>query len=262
MPLRRPVNGLNRVGGPLKHEGGHQMLNRKSPHLTLAVVATVAAILIAGGAAIASNAGFKLNKGITLAGAGQVGDNWISLPYYQPYGTIGGFCTQTGLSSTGGALVPKAGVVEVDPLTGAPSPFTCGSAGAAARNLIAGRGYRVRQPNVAGAPTSLIIVGSHNPGLQLHIEDAGNGTAGDNWISPPYHTTAVSFNDFCQSSGLSSTGGALVPKAAITRVDATTGTPITRTCGSSGAQAEPLVLGESVRVREPNGPKDFIPAHY
>lgn len=241
------------------------MLNRKSPHLMLAVVVTAAAILIAGGAAIASNAGFKLNKAITLIPAGpasQVGDNWISLPYYQPYGTINGFCTQTGLSSTGGALVPKAAVTVVDAALGAATTFTCGSAGAAAANLIPGRGYRVRQPTVTGAPTSLIIVGSHNPGLQIHLEDAGNGQIGDNWISPPYHTTAVTVNDFCLSSGLSSTGGALVAKATVTRVDAALGQAATLTCGSAGAQAGALVLGEAVRVREPNAPKDFIPAHY
>lgn len=241
------------------------MLNRKSPHLTLAVVVTAAAVLIAGGAAIASNAGFKMNKGIVVIPAGpasQVGDNWTSIPYFQPYGTVGGLCTQTGLASTGGALVPKATVTVVDPATGGGTTLTCGSAGALAANIIPARGYRIRQPNVVGFPGSIILVGSHNPALQIHLEDAGNGQIGDNWVSPPYHTTAVTVNDFCISSGLSSTGGALVPKAQITRVDAALGSGTTLTCGSAGAIAAPLVLGEAVRVREPNGPKDFIPAHY
>lgn len=237
------------------------MLTRRSPHLTLAVVAT-AAILIAGGAAIASNAGFKLNKAIAFAGAGQIGDNWTSVPYYNPYTNIAGLCTQLGLSSTGGALVPKAVVSTVNPVNGQGISAQCGSAGSTTTLLDAGRGYRIRQPNVAGAPTSVIIVGSHNPALTIHLEDSGTGSIGDNWFSVPYHTTAVTVADLCASSGLSSTGGALVPKATVTRVDATTGTGTTSQCGSPGAVTANLILGEAVRIREPNGPKDFIPAHY
>jgi len=238
------------------------MLNRKSPHLTLAVVVTAAAILIAGGAAIASNAGFKLNKAITFAGAGQTGDNWTSLPYFNPYTNVAGLCAQLGLSSTGGALVPKAVVSTVNPVDGTGVSAQCGSPGAGTTSLLAGRGYRIRQPNVAGAPTSVIIVGSHAPALQIHLEDAGSGATGDNWISLPYHTTAVTVADLCASSGLSSTGGALVPKATVSRVQASDGSGATAQCGSPGAITTNLVLGEAIRIREPNGPKDFIPAHY
>lgn len=239
------------------------MLNRKSPHLTLAVAVTAAAILIAGGAAIASNAGFKMNKAIAFAGAGQVGDNWTSLPYFNPYPTVAALCSQTGLSSTGGALVPKAVVSTYNPADGSGISAQCGSPGAATTNIQAGRGYRIRQPgNVPNPPASIIIVGSHSPSLAIHLEDAGSGAVGDNWISLPYHTTAVTFADLCASSGLSSTGGALVPKATVSRVNAADGSGNTQNCGSPGAAGANLVLGESVRIREPNGPKDFIPAHY
>lgn len=240
------------------------MLKRKSTQLTLAVALTAALILIAGGAAIASNAGFKLNKAIAFTGAGAIGDNWTSLPYFNPYATVAGLCAQTGLSSTGGATVPKAVLTTFDPLSGGVISAACGSAGAGTTNLTpAYRGWRIRQPgSVVNPPSSIIIVGSHAPALQVQLEDAGAGSIGDNWISVPYHTTAVTYADFCASSGLSSTGGATVAKAQITSINAVTGAGSTQACGSAGATTATLVLGEAIRVREPNGPKLFIPAHY
>jgi hypothetical protein len=228
-----------------------------------------AAILVAGGAAIASNTGFKINKGIVLIPAGPttaVGDNWLSLPYFNPYVTVGGFCTQVGLASTGGVTVAKAQVTTIDAVTGVASSVQCGSAAASTTNLVAGRAYRVRQP--ANNPANLIIVGSHNPTQQI---DLFNGLPyppvqaspkGDNWVGIPYHTTAATYNDLCLSSGLSSTGGVTVAKARILRLDATTGNPTSALCGSAAAATQPLNLGEGIQIREPNTPKSFIPAHF
>src|SRR5574341_537926 len=102
------------------------------------------------------------------------------------------FCGQlisppVSATRAGGTTVPKAAVSTVDPATGSGVSATCGLPAASTTPILSGRGYRIRQPNVAGAPTSVIIVGSHSPSLQIHLEDAGNGQQGDNWISVPYH---------------------------------------------------------------------------
>jgi hypothetical protein len=69
----------------------------------------------------------------------------------------------------------------------------------------------------------------------------------------------VTVNDLCLSTGMTSTGS---PRATVTKLNASTGLFVTRSCGTSGAQNEPLVLGEHVQLREPNGPLSFIPAHF
>jgi len=262
------------------------MLKWKSSYVAGAAVILVAVILIAGGTASASNTGFKLNKGITLNVAPPEdgkGDNWLSLPYFNPYVNIGPFCTQVGLASTGGAAVAKATVTFIEPLTGLPSTQQCGSSSAAITPLVSPKSYLIRQPAAALGPPSLIIVGSHNPSLQISLFNAlpyapqvpgpaiiQPSPKGDNWVSIPYHTTAVSYNDLCLSSGLSSTGGVSVLKARISQIDPGTGIPNSQLCGSAAAIAAPLTLGAGVQIREPNTllnqattpHKDFIPAHF
>jgi hypothetical protein len=243
------------------------MLNRKSLHVTLAVVVTAAVILVAGGAAIASNAGFKMNMYIRPFAAGQVspvGNNWVSLPYFNPYVTVNGLCAQTGLSS---GIVNKATVTTLDPATGNFNPQQCNTAGGGGAGgvLIPGRAYQIRQPAaVTPPPFSIIVVGSHNPALQIHLEDlVGQGPVGSNWISVPYHTTAVTYEDFCDSAGLSQT---IAARATLTQWDpdlgAGPGTFVSQLCGTPGSGTTNLVLGRALRIWEPNGPKDFIPAHY
>jgi hypothetical protein len=172
---------------------------------------------------------------------------------------MGGLCSQTGLASA----LSKALVTTLDPASGTFDNQSCGTAGAAADALIPGRGYRIRQPAaVTPPPFSIIIVGSHNPALQLHLEDlVGNGPVGSNWISVPYHTTAATYQDFCNSSGLTQTQ---FVKSTLTQFDPTLVPPAftSQLCGAPGAAVTPLVLGRALRVWEPNGPKDFIPAHY
>lgn len=230
------------------------MLKQKS-HFTLAVVLVAAAMLVAGGVVTASNTGFKLNKPIAASGAGQVGNNWTSIPYFNPYGNVRAFCQQTGLITTG---IQQDTVVDIDPVTGVSATNACGSAGAGARLLVAGRGIRIRRPS--GQPaTNIIIVGSHNPSASITVPDAGAGNIGNLWFAVPYHTTAVTANDLCLSAGWTSTG---LQRATIQRVNATTGVITTVSCGSTGAQALNLVLGEAISVKEPNGPISFIPAHF
>jgi hypothetical protein len=238
------------------------MFNRKS-HVAVALVGITAMVLLAGGLAVASNTGFKLNKSLAASltvGNPQVGNNWLSIPYFNPYGNAGAFCTQVGLVSTG--LGAKASIAVVDPVTGATSaPVLCGSVPANSLLITPGRGIRVRNTPAGGAtPTSIIIVGSHDPSLAITIPKSGAGTAGDFWFAVPYHTTAANANDLCLSSGFSSTG---FSKATISRLDPVTGVqsaPVQ--CGSAGATAFVLTLGEAIKVREPNGPLTFVPAHF
>jgi len=231
------------------------MLKQKS-HFTLAVVLVAAAMLVAGGVVTASNTGFKLNKPLAPSGLGQIGNNWTSIPYFNPYGNAGAFCNQTGLITSGGL---RDTIADVNPATGATTTVTCGTAGANTLLITPGRGLRVRRPSTVVGTTSIIIVGSHNPSLSVSVPDSGLGSIGTLWFSVPYHTTAVTAADLCASSGLTSAGGL---RATIGRLNPTTGATTTVSCGTAAAGTLSLVLGEAVAVREPNGPISFIPAHF
>jgi hypothetical protein len=198
--------------------------------------------------------GFKLNKALVFAGTGQIGSNWTSIPYNNPYGNSGQLCSQTGLTSTG---FPRATITVLNENTGLFGTVSCGTPGANAQTLVPGKGVQIRQSS--NGPSSIIIVGSHNPSLSLTIPDAGTGQIGSYWFSVPYHTTAVTVADLCSSIGLTSTG---FPRATVTRLNATTGLFGTVSCGTPAAASQALVLGEHIQLREPNGPKAFIPAHF
>lgn len=247
------------------------MFNRKS-HVAVALVGITAMVLLAGGMAVASNTGFKINKSLAPAlpapGNAQAGNNWLSIPYFNPYGNFGAFCLQVGLVRTG--LNQATAQVE-DPTNGVYSaPVTCGNAGATALTVgfsptgsfAAGRGIRVRNTplSVAGTPSSIIIVGSHDPSLAVTVPKSGAGGIGDFWFMVPYHTTAANANDLCLSSGFTSSG---LTRATVTRLDSVSGvTSAPVNCGSAGATAFTLTLGEAIRFREPNGPLTFVPAHF
>jgi hypothetical protein len=243
------------------------MLKPKSSRLAVAILAVAAVIMVAGGAAIASNMGFKLNKPIVFAGTGQIGNNWTSIPYNNPYGNVGQFCSQTGLTSTG---TSRAVVSQLNPSTGLFSNPLCGTstANATALPLVPGGGARIRQPSQTGAPSNIIIVGSHNPTLVVSVPDTdpSNAQIGNTWFSVPYHTTAVTVNDLCLSAGLTSTG---TSRAVVSLLDASTGLFSNPLCGTSTAANTNLVLGNAVRIRDTQGsattispPKTFIPAHF
>ena len=230
------------------------MLKPKS-HLTLAVVLIAATMLVAGSVAIASNTGFKINKALVVAGNGQIGNNWTSIPYFNPYGNVGALCTQIGLV---GAGVTRAQVTFVNPTNGSATNVQCGTAAAGTLAITPGLGIRIRNAGT-GAPTSAIIVGSHNPSLSLTVPKSGTGSVGNFWFAVPYHTTAVTAADLCLQSGFTSAG---VNRAQIARLNAATGGVTTVSCGTTAAGTLTLVLGEAVRVREPNGPLTFIPSHF
>lgn len=241
------------------------MIMRKTSRQILPIVAVVAVLLVAGGVAIASNAGFKLNFQLAAAGDGQFGNNWISLPYFNPYNTVQDACNQLGLvnfPNAGSASFQKV----IDKVTGALQTVGCGGSGSTTPGFfVPGEGVRLRV-GVGGAfsgnPSNIIIVGSHNPTLPLHLPQAGAATVqGILWISVPYHSTWVTFQDLCDGIGLESTFNP-VPDT-VFEVLPFAGSQTTRACGQGSAAAN-LILGKSYRVRRASGqgPIDFVPAHF
>jgi len=232
------------------------MIRLKSMRPTVAVLLAAVLIVAAGGVAVASNMGFKFNKPLVKIPAGaatQTGNNWTSVPYNNPYGTLGGFCTQTGLLSSGltrTALTTKNYNTNNEGF----KTYSCGSTAAAAQAILKGKMFQIRQPTATGATDSIIIVGSHDPAQAITIDKNL-----DYWLSVPYHTTWVTTNDFCTQAGLTSTG---ITRASLTRLNP--GPPAafqTVACGS--ASPYNLVLGEGLQVREPAKIQvTFIPAHY
>lgn len=227
------------------------MIKLKSLHLSVAVVLAAALILVAGGAAVASNMGFKMNKGL-VGNTATSGQNWVSFPYNNPYGTIKNFCTQTGLPST---LASTATVVSINPVNNLASTVTCFAA--STQNLPTDcTAIRVTVPPAAGV-NSIIIVGSHNPTRSCTLP-ANTATSGQFWFNVPYHTTAVTAKDLCNQMGLAAT---LASSGQITRINAANNLADTRTCFSGTSTGLNLVLGEAVRVLNPSA-VSFVPAHF
>src|SRR5262245_4908915 len=153
-----------------------KMPNQKS-RLTLALVLIVATVLIAGGVAIASNTGFKINKALFAVAANpQAGNNWTSLPYFHPYPNGNTLCLSMGLTTNGvgGVTVANgpASLLRVDPVTGGTASGICGTATGGTFTWAAGTGVRIRNSTGAVgtvAPTQAILVGSHNPSITLNL---------------------------------------------------------------------------------------------
>ena len=226
------------------------MIKLKSLHLSVAVVLAAALILAAGGAAVASNMGFKMNKGL-VANTATSGQNWVAFPYNNPYGTIKNFCNQTGLPSS---LAAPITITQVNPANNIASSVTCLNANLQTLPTDC-TGIRVVVAPAANV-SSIIIVGSHNPTKSCTVP-ANTATSGQFWFNVPYHTTAVTAKDLCNQMGLSS----VLPSGQITRVNAANNVSDTRTCFSSTSTGLNLVLGESVRVLNPSA-VTFVPAHF
>ncbi|HEV8701856.1 MAG TPA: hypothetical protein VGV60_11350 [Candidatus Polarisedimenticolia bacterium] len=278
------------------------MIRLKSMRPSLAILVAAVLIVAAGGAVIASNMGFKMNKPLVRVPTGAAtltGNNWTSIPFHNPYGTIQGFCNQTGLTSTGfsvtgistlnyneppfspalsgkcsnQASLPCPATASTNsfcscttdadcPAVGTGSPFFCAEG---PKNFNCGS---------AGASAQSLISGK---GFQIRQPAAGvssiiivgSHNSGQQiqikknvnyWYSVPYHTTAVNTNDLCTQLGLTATG---FGPAGITRlIPGPPAAPQSTTCGSTTTVFN-LVLGEMIQVREPTKTSvTFTPAHY
>jgi hypothetical protein len=233
------------------------MMSRRGSRFTMAVVFVAAVILVAGGAAIASNTGFKLNKDITRPAVpgGQKGFYWTALPYFNPYTNGLDFCQKVGLISSG-AL--QHSLFRVNPNGTTSGPSLCSAA--AGFSLTPGLAVRIIAPGApAPAVPSIIIVGSHNPALSISIP-AATPTAGSVWFAPPYHTTAVTLRDVCIQAGMG-VSGPIATIGQIFFVDEVTGGPNPLLCNSNTTLTTNVVLGKGYRLRNPAA-TSFIPAHF
>lgn len=221
------------------------------------IAATVAVAVVAGGLALGSNMGFKFNaQMIAAGGALPKGDNWLSLPDNNPYNKANLVCQQLGLTSTG--LNSTRGVVSrLTSSSGVFSNYTCGTNTALAFAPIVGESLKVRNPTLLNG----IVVGSDNPNNTTPIVAAGGALPkGDNWVSVPYHTTAVKANDLCGDIGLTTTG-LNANRGVVSRLTASSGVFSNYTCGTNTALAFTLTTGEGVKVRNPVA-KSWLPSHF
>ena len=221
------------------------------------IAATAVVALVAGGLALGSNMGFKFNAQVNAAGTPlPKGDNWLTIPDNSPYNKANVLCQQLGLASTG-ANSTRGLVARLIASSGGAQAYTCGTSTLAAFSIVVGEGIRLRNPTTING----IIVGSDNPNNTTPIAAAGTPLPkGDNWVSVPYHTTAVKASDLCTDIGLSTTG-ANSTRGLVARLIASTGGAQAYTCGTSTLAAFTLVTGEAARVRNPVA-KTWLPSHF
>lgn len=215
----------------------------------------LAVVALAGGeVALASNLGVRFNKPLVLAGAGNIGNNWTSIPNLNPYGTAAGLCSQTGLVSTG---LVRAQITIHNPVTGAFTSVSCGTVNAANLLLPPCQCVRIRSagPN---APANIVIAGAHDPSVSCTVLLPGAGQIGNLWYSPPYTGTARTVKDICVQANLSA---GLTP-ATLLWMPADGSIPILYSCSSSLAQLTPLITGDCFKIRDTKGPKTFVPEVY
>jgi hypothetical protein len=223
---------------------------------------------------MASNMGFKINKiffnsGTTSPPAGKF-LNWVSLPYNNPYPNPRSLCDAMGFPS-GGITNLNISVAKLNPATGTfvdgsgetGFTFACNAtgpgcaAGQTCNPMATNAGLLIRNNKVGQPPSgSAIFVGSSNetqPFPTIYGADAacGNSAKFDNYISIPYHTTAVKASDLCTAFGMTT-----LLSGSVIRVngDPAAASPTT-TCACSttvctAANNFNLVIGEAILVRK------------
>jgi hypothetical protein len=213
--------------------------------------------MVAGGLAIGSNMGFKFNAQILSGvGASPKFDNWVSLPDNSPYVKANNVCNSLGLTSTG-AAASRAVVSRLISSTGVLQSYTCGNSTLGAFTLIKGEAIKVRN-NVT---INSIVVGADDPSNTIPIQTgAGASPKFDNWVSVPYHTTAVKANDLCLDMGLTSTGAA-AGRGVVSRLISSTGVLQSYTCGNSTLGAFTVTVGEGIKVRNATA-KSWLASHF
>jgi hypothetical protein len=236
----------------------------------LAALGVAAVMLVAGGIATASNVAFKANLAIELvpvSGTFFQGANRIALPFNHPYTSIDDFCDQTGLvcSDAGGATpcaLAGSNPASITVLNTDTASFVTKTCGFGPDILKKGHGLEIRQPTTGGAtpatpPTSIIVVGSHDPTFSIDMNPIGATLQeGNYWFPTPYHTTAANVAELCTSSGLD-------PVGTITILDPVSGAFFNCSCGSTCTAATLLELGRTITLRDTSGsPHSFIPAHF
>jgi len=222
------------------------------------IAGTVAVAMVASGLAIGSNMGFKFNAQI-VAGVGTAPkfDNWISLPDNSPYVKANNVCLSFGLTSTG-ANSTRGLVSRLTSSSGALTNYICGTSTLGAFSLVKGEAIKIRNNTTINS----IVVGADDPSNTIAIQ-AGVGTAPkfDNWVSVPYHTTAVKASDLCTDMGLTTTR-ANASRGLVSRLTSSTGALTNYICGTSTLGAFTITVGEGIKVRNPSGAKSWLASHF
>jgi len=229
-------------------------INSKSKWL---IGGTVAVAMVAGGLALGSNMGFKFNAQILLAsGTAPKGDNWLSLPDNNPYIKASSVCQSFGLTSTGSNST-RGVVSRLTSSSGALANYVCGTSTIGAFTLVKGEAIKVRNPVTINS----IVVGADDPSNTIGIQ-SGVGTAPkfDNWVSVPYHTTAVKASDLCADMGLTATG-ANASRGVVSRLTTSSGSLANYVCGTSTIGAFAITVGEGIKVRN-NAAKSWLASHF
>jgi len=207
-----------------------------------AAALAMVAVAVVGDLAVASNMGFKMNKQIVK------GTNLVALPFRTPTQTAQQLCAVFGKNTAQTALAQFTGA--------AIQSYSCDQLTAGFSLLNKGVGVRIVEGNVGATG---ILVGSHIPGQQVTIPDAGAFPVGTLIYAYPYHTTNATARDVCQNGSLTT----VPPAPLLTRYGPAGTVDATYTCDQTAAPGFPLRLGEGVQVSgENNGPKVFVPSHY
>jgi len=226
------------------------------------IAVTMAVAMVAGGLAIGSNMGFKFNAQIVSGvGASPKLDNWLSLPDNSPYVKANNVCTSLGLTATG-ANSNRGVVSRLISSTGGFANYTCGAATVGAFTLVKGEAIKIRNNVPLGPTINSIVVGADDPSNTIPIQSGvGASPKFDNWVSVPYHTTAVKANDLCTDMGLTATGPNST-RGVVSRLIASTGGFANYTCGAATVGAFAITVGEGIKVRNPSGAKSWLASHF
>jgi hypothetical protein len=250
------------------------------------VVGTVVALfVVSGGLLMASNMGFKINKGLSRGNVANsnIGVNYVSIPNNNPYSTFRGMCKafvdQFGFTTAGASSINVEQIlvntVNANGSARNVNCFTCCGDATCTKNpadvncnhslvqdgTVSGglHATRIRiSGTTATSPVNIVMVGSSNesqltPGLLQ--PSIANTNVGHNWLSVPYHTTWLKAADVCTSLGATLINSAIT----VSRIDPA-GATTSFSCGSSATLATNfnIVIGEGVRVLKSN--TSFPPA--
>jgi len=213
---------------------------------------------------LVSTLGFSLAGAVTLSytinfcqvGVGNIGTNWISLPTGSPLHTAEALCAAIPHALSVGQKFPMDDAVGLTPeewtydcLTHVctPSPLTptsteSGCSTSSCFCLDPGEGFVVK----VSAPSSLLVTGTE---ASIPIVLAPTGLS--YWVSVPYQTNLVTWNDLALAAGLPSTD---FPRGTVTGINPCTGVVISVGAGTPSAMAAALVPGRAYRIRYPEVP--------
>lgn len=169
------------------------------------LIVVALALLLAAGLIQASNMGFKLNRtlqGPTPSGTGKTGNNYLGLPYNQQTNLTNVSQLATDIAAPSAASTVIANIANFLTATDGFQNFNPALPALQNYALVPGTGYIVRL-KTGIADRSYIAVGSHNPTLGLTLRGLGDPLtkSGNNYFTPPYHTTNVNASQLSTELG-------------------------------------------------------------